>query len=523
MRTKDENNLDLNEFLQDNMLDLSFDKRNFLDVSLLENKLMKKTLKKINRQNLRKSRKNMRKIKNLHKKALKSGKIAENLSQKETKNSKRIKKANEQIVASNLDYKDIYLTIDKFNTNGKKTIAYFIDSFFPVIDGVVSVLDNYAKGMKKYYNVVVCAPKHRGTAYKMDDYFVLYSDGMYIKSQGYDLAFPQLDTEFQKFISLLKIDIVHVQSPFNMGNFGVMLARRRKIPCFASFHSQFKQNFQNALKSESFSQFLTSILMYVYKRSNYSITMNTFAKGVMREYGFKKDVEIIPNATNLVLKEFDKEQEQAVLNKHNIDPNQFNMIFIGRFVEVKNVYFILDILKQLKEINPNFNFIFLGFGPEQTKMQKFVKENGLEKMVKFTGKVDDVDEKAILIKNSKLLVFPSIYDTDGIVRIECACYSVPTICIENTGVASVIKNNHNGFIEKNDVSAFVKRIDELIKNVDFLKKVGQNANLEIYNTWEDVCEKLYTLYESKLEEYHHNKKKKRKEKVKIKNAKIKEK
>ena len=120
-------------------------------------------------------------------------------------------------------------------------------------------------------------------------------------------------------------------------------------------------------------------------------------------------------------------------------------------------------------------------------------------------------------------MFPSIYDTDGIVRIECACYSVPTICIENTGVASVIKNNHNGFIEKNDVSAFVKRIDELIKNVDFLKKVGQNANLEIYNTWEDVCEKLHVLYESKLEEYHHNKKKKRKEKVKIKNAKIKEK
>ena len=52
------------------------------------------------------------------------------------------------------------------------------------------------------------------------------------------------------------------------------------------------------------------------------------------------------------------------------------MIFIGRFVEVKNVYFILNILKELYKINPNFNFIFLGFGPEQTKMQKFAKDNG---------------------------------------------------------------------------------------------------------------------------------------------------
>ena len=117
-------------------------------------------------------------------------------------------------------------------------------------------------------------------------------------------------------------------------------------------------------------------------------------------------------------------------------------------------------------------------------------------------------------------MFPSIYDTDGIVRIECACYSVPTICIENTGVASVIENDRNGFIEKNDVMAFVKRIDWLIKNVDFLKKVGQNANLEIYNTWENVCAKLHELYENKLEEFASKKKNKRKEKEKIKNAKI---
>ena len=448
----------------------------------------------------------MRKYKISQKNAQKSKKNAENLNQN-TRTARRVKRCNDKIIASNLDYKDIYLTIDKFNTNGKKTVVYFIDSFFPVIDGVVSVLDNYAKGMQKYYNVVVCAPKHRQSAYKMDDYFVLYSESIYIKSQGYDLAFPQLDVEFQKIISHLKIDFIHIQSPFNMGNFGVALAKRRKIPCFASFHSQFKQNFLNALKSEGFSQFLTSVLMYPYRRADLAITMNSFAKGIMREYGYKKDVEIVPNATNLVAKEFDPEYEQEVLDKYGINKNAFNMIYIGRFVEVKNVYFILDILKELYKINPNFNFIFLGFGPEQTKMQKIAKENGLENIIKFTGKVDSIDEKSILIKNSKLLVFPSIYDTDGIVRIECACYKVPTICIEKTGVASVIKNNHNGFTEKNDVQAFVNRIDGLIKNVDFLQKVGQNANLEIYNTWDAVCEKLRTVYEEFLVKFKNKKKK----------------
>jgi len=520
MKAKDfDKSIDINKFLEDNMLNFSFDCNNFVDFLIKDGDIIKKTLKQINRENFKK----YKKIEKNNKKQIfsdkKTTKNAENNQRKEIKNSKRIKKCNDQIIASNLDYKDIYLTIDKFNTNGKKTVVYFIDSFFPVIDGVVSVLDNYAVGMQKYYNVVICAPKHRQSAYKTDKYFVLYADSIFIKKQGYDLGFPQLDTEFQKFISLLKIDFVHVQSPFNMGNFGVMLAKKRKIPCFATFHSQFKQNFQNALKSEAFSQFLTSILMFVYKRADYSITMNDFARGVMREYGHKKNVEIIPNATNLTYKEYDKDFEESVLKKFKVDPNKFNMLYIGRFVEVKNVYFILDILKELHKKQKDFNFIFLGYGPEQSKMQKFVKENGLTKNVIFTEKVDDVDEKSILIKNSNLLVFPSIYDTDGIVRIESACFGVPTLCIEKTGVASAIKNDHNGFIEINSVNAFAERIDYLIKNVDFLKKVGQNAKIEIYNTWEDVCEKLYNLYEKCLEDY----KNKHSKKPKIKNAKIEEK
>ena len=55
--------------------------------------------------------------------------------------------------------------------------------------------------------------------------------------------------------------------------------------------------------------------------------------------------------------------------------------------------------------------------------------------------------------------------------------------------------------------AFVNRIDDLIKNVDFLEKVGQNANLEIYNTWDSVCEKLRNVYENFLVEFNNKKKK----------------
>ena len=136
----------------------------------------------------------------------------------------------------------------------------------------------------------------------------------------------------------------------------------------------------------------------------------------------------------------------------------------------------------------------MGYGPEEDKMKKIIKENHLENNVILTGKILDVDEKAIIIKNTDLLYFPSVYDTDGIVKIECACYSVPTLCLENTGVASGIKNNETGFIEKEDVKILTKKIDELSKNVDFVKNIGKNAKEQLYITWEDVGNKLMVLY-----------------------------
>ena len=228
------------------------------------------------------------------------------------------------------EFKEIYLTIDKFNTNGKKTVVYFIDSFFPVIDGVVSVLDNYATHMQKFYNVVICAPKHKNKTFKSDKYFVIGADSLYVKNQGYDLGFPQIDMVFQKLISLLKIDLIHVQSPFNMGNFGVSLAKKRKIPCFTTFHSQFKQNFYNAVKNDGLATILTRIVMNIYQRSTVAVTMNDFARKLMREYGLKKPVEVIPNATNLRPKEFEKKKELEILKKHKINTEIFNIIFYFR-------------------------------------------------------------------------------------------------------------------------------------------------------------------------------------------------
>lgn len=409
-----------------------------------------------------------------------------------------IKKCERYINKHNSKYSDIFSKINEFNNNGKKTIVYFIDNFYPSVDGVLVAMENYVNYMKNYYNIVVCAPRHKKRDIRFDKYFVLFADAVYIKSQGYDLAFPKLDKRFKNFISLLKIDLIHIQSPFNMGDYGLKLAKKRHIPCFITFHSQYKRDFYKAVKNKFLSNLLTKIILKVYQKSTVVLTMNNFSKNLLKEYGLKKDVQIIPNATNLLCKTFEKQFENKVLNKYHINVNKYKLIYIGRLIVLKNIYFILEVLNELNNYNVDYEFIFMGDGPERKKIENYCKNNKLESCVKLIGNILDEDEKSVIIKNSNILFFPSDYDTDGIVKIECACYNIPSLCLSNTGASSNIKDNHNGFVEKKDVKTCAQRINYLVKNADFVKKIGKIANLELYKTWNDVCKDLKELYEKYL-------------------------
>ena len=42
-------------------------------------------------------------------------------------------------------YLEMEKTINEFNTNGKKTVVIVNDNYYPIVDGVLTVIDNYAK------------------------------------------------------------------------------------------------------------------------------------------------------------------------------------------------------------------------------------------------------------------------------------------------------------------------------------------------------------------------------------------
>ena len=379
----------------------------------------------------------------------------------------------------------------------KLKVGLFIDTWFPMVDGVIMVVDNYARRLSKFCDVVVFAPEGRK---KFDDSTLPYKVVRCKKKfklgfLDYDLPLPNADRAFKKALEDAKLDIVHIHSPFSIGKMGVMYAKKHNIPAVATMHSQYKQDFKKAVKLKCLTNIMVATIINTLNKCTECFAVNEGVENLfVKEYKLKAKTSVLYNATDLVKIDFKEQDFKDFDNKYGITPEEKVFVFVGRIIELKNVFFIAKALKKLKEDGLSFKMFYVGSGPDLEKLKKKVTQYGLENNVVFAGKITNRDEMAMFYARSNLTLFPSIYDTDGLIKYEAACYSTPTASVKGFLCASNIKDGVNGYLSDYSVESFAKRIEDVFKDEKEYAKVCENAHKDLYNTWDKSIDKLYAKY-----------------------------
>ena len=173
----------------------------------------------------------------------------------------------------------------------KITIGLFNDSFYPMTDGVINVVDNYARLLSKRANVIVFVPSYPNNYY--DDttlpYKVVRCKSIKIPFLDYSLPMPKLDIKFLKELKKYNLDIVHIHSPFTIGATSVKYAKKHNIPCIATMHSQFKKDIMRFTKSELASDKLLKEIIKVFNSCDECFAVNKeVARIFYEDYHCKK-------------------------------------------------------------------------------------------------------------------------------------------------------------------------------------------------------------------------------------------
>ena len=372
-------------------------------------------------------------------------------------------------------------------------IGLFNESFPPVMDGVAICVQNYAYWMqKKVGGVSVITPNVPGADYSQYDYEVLdYFSVPVPLRQPYVTGIAEVDPTFLAKIVRRRFKIVHAHSPFAAGLAATKVAKRLNIPMVATFHSKYRDDFSQTIPSKAVVEQIIKRIVSFYERADEVWVPQASVKDVIKEYGFKGNVEVVPNGSDLVADYPDAYFADA-RKQLGITPNDFVCLFVGQHIWQKNVRLTIEALEKVKDTP--FKMFFVGNGYASEEMKKMVTEKGLDSQVTFVGTVTEREIIKRYYAAADLFLFPSLYDTDGLVVKEAAALQTPSVMVETATAASIVKDNINGFLISNDVNAFANRLRELMHDPKLVHRVGVQASHSIVRSWEDVVGEVLERY-----------------------------
>ncbi|MBQ1491819.1 MAG: glycosyltransferase, partial [Blautia sp.] len=99
-----------------------------------------------------------------------------------------------------------------------------------------------------------------------------------------------------------------------------------------------------------------------------------------------------------------------------------------------------------------------------------------------------------------LFLFPSTFDTNGLVVREAAACGLASVLIRDSCAAEGITDGRNGFIIEENAASMAALLAKVGRDLPYLHEVGSHAMEEIYLSWQSCVAKAYDRYQFILEE-----------------------
>ena len=386
--------------------------------------------------------------------------------------------------------------------------AQFNDTYFPLVDGVVNVVDNYAKIMNRQSYACVITPKPLKNVY--DDsalgYDVYRTSSVKLPVGEYSIPAPKLDRRVREYLRQKDVDILHAHSPFFEGSFASSFSKSLGVPCVATFHSKYYDDVLNVTHSKAIAKIVVNRIVHFYRKVDSVWTVSQGAAETLRSYGYRGDLIIMENAASFTFPKDPDALKERARAEFSIPQDKKVLLYVGQLIRHKNIKLILDTFRMLNDRSDEYRLLMVGEGYDEPEIRKYADSlHFSEGFVRFLGKISDRDLLSGVYLNSDLLFFPSVYDTSGLVIREAAVMGIPSLLTEGSCAAGAIRDEVSGFVAAENKVAMYREILHIFSTDGLLKKAGEGAKVSLSNTWEDIIPTVREKYAEVIERYNYKK------------------
>lgn len=374
-------------------------------------------------------------------------------------------------------------------------ISLLNDSFPPVIDGVANVVMNYASILHNMEDnrVMVATPRYPNTNYYQYPYLVIpyqsFDTTQVIK--GYRAGNPFAIREFQD-MKEFNPDIIHSHCPVSSTVLARLLRRETGAPIVFTYHTKFDVDIARAVKAQIIQKEAINVLVSNIEACDDVWVVSQGAGENLRSLGYEGEYRVMSNGVDFAKGLSSNAQVVEATKDYDLPEGVPVFIYVGRIIKYKGLSLILDACEILDKAGMDFRMVFVGSGPDADELKDRAMRLGGK--VIFTGPIYDREVLKAWNTRADLFLFPSVYDTNGLVVREAAACGLASVLIKGSCASEGITDARNGYIIEESARDMADLLMRVCKDMDAVHDVGMHAMDEIYISWEDSVHKAYERY-----------------------------
>ena len=386
------------------------------------------------------------------------------------------------------------------------SISLLNDSFPPLIDGVANTVVNYAQELTKLGDrAIVVTPEHPDA----DDSRFPFPVARYPSVDtrrlfGYLAGYP-FSPETLRQLKEQKVDLLHSHCPV----MSTILARSIRdvvdAPLVFTYHTKFDVDVAKLLRGRLLQESALYVLASNISACDEVWVVSRGAGENLRSLGYEGAYTVMENGVDVPRGRVSAAAVAAATAGYDLPDGVPLFLFVGRLMWYKGLHIILDALRALREQGQDFRMVFIGAGGDEKEVRAGVETLRLSDRCFFTGSIADRETLRAWYSRADLFLFPSTFDTNGLVVREAAASGCPSVLIAGSCAAEGVTDGRNGFlIEENAVSLCAK-LTALCADREAMRRVGENAMRELYLSWEDAVARANERYAVVLDRYRSGK------------------
>lgn len=250
------------------------------------------------------------------------------------------------------------------------------------------------------------------------------------------------------------------------------IAYKKNIPDILTSHGMLSDFLMNQ-KSFKKSIYKKLVLKNLMQKTQILHAITEYEKDILFKISGNKNIIEIPNLIDV---------NRNYVESLNYDPEDEYILYLGRFHNVKGIDLLV---KAFESCNPKSLKLYLvGFKNEYSKSIEdyLISKKLTSKIIVKDALIDD--EKEMIIKNAKALIYPSNSEVIGMVNLEAAALKTPVVTTVNTGIKKEWSENGGLLLQPN--------ISELINAINLINQWTLEERLMKGNQIFDFVEKNYS-------------------------------